>query len=348
MRSKPYMETRIPAEAADVRHVDQYLGVWAMVPDRLEQLMAHVRAMQSAGLVAHIEAARQHIGVDPEPEPLYEVDDGVAVIRAEGTVTKYGSSLSPFPGTVGLRQAVRAASNDSHVRATMIRTASPGGSVAGVSDLAAEVRRAAAVKPVAVHGEDMVASAAYWLGSGASRLSASSGTMVGSIGVYAVVSDLSALYAREGVRPIIVKSGKFKGAGVEGTEVDAEQIQTLQAEVDAVADHFIDDVARGRPLAKGQVRELADGRIHIAKAAQEMGLLDAVEDFDTAMKRLRAMAKPARSARSAGSKLAAATMHEGTGRRVGQSSLAASDLRGQPPRKIASRLPTSAVSSRAK
>jgi len=291
---------------SDAVRMEQYLGVWAMQPDRLEQMVAHVRGIN---LTAHIKQAQESMTAPGfESPPLFVKDGNVAVIQAEGTITKHGSSLSPFQGTVRMRQALRAAVHDDSIGGIMIAMDSPGGNVAGVTDLAAEVRRTAASKPVAVHAEDTMASAAYWFGVQATRVSASPGTAVGSIGVYAIIEDWSALYAESGVQPIIVKSGKFKGAGAKGVKIDDEQLDVLQADVDSVADLFIADVVKGTGLSASKVRALADGRVHLAAAARDLDLIDAVEDFDTAMRKLRSLARPSRSAKTAAARLKVATL----------------------------------------
>jgi ClpP class serine protease len=78
----------------------------------------------------------------------------------------------------------------------------------------------------------------------------------------------------------------MKGAGVPGTEITAEQIDHMQQVVDSLNEHFLAGVASGRKLDSGRVRELADGRVHIASRAQELGLVDSIGTLDAALAEL--------------------------------------------------------------
>ena len=84
----------------------------------------------------------------------------MALINLVGTMTKYGSSLSPNAGTVSLRRAVRGAATDRKVKAILRRIDSPAGAALGEDDLADDVRIASEMTPFTAFIEDMGASAA--------------------------------------------------------------------------------------------------------------------------------------------------------------------------------------------
>ena len=65
-------------------------------------------------------------------------------------------------------QAFREAVADDTVGAILIDIDSPGGSVYGTSELAAEILQARNSKPVCAIANSLAASAAYWIGSAAS------------------------------------------------------------------------------------------------------------------------------------------------------------------------------------
>jgi hypothetical protein len=122
----------------------------------------------------------------------------------------------------------------------------------------------------------MGTSAAYWLASQAQRIRANATALVGSIGVYLVTVDSSALAAGMGIKVILIRSGDLKGMGVPGAAISEEQIAAEQELIDGLADHFIAAVAAGRGMKETAVRELATGRCWLAAAAQENGLIDIV------------------------------------------------------------------------
>src|SRR5690606_9547065 len=127
-------------------------------------------------------------------------------------------------------------------------------------DVADDVFQANQTKPVVTLGEDLVASAAYYVGSQAGKFFATRSSLIGSIGVYAVLHDLSAMAAMDGVKVHVIKSAAFKGGGVPGTEITPEQLAEWQVVVDAFHRDFVQAVARGRRLSEPQARQLADGR----------------------------------------------------------------------------------------
>lgn len=255
--------------------------------------------MRGLALVGTAELLRAHeAAYSPAPGAPggYQVTEGgVAVIDVVGAMTKYGSSLSQMSfGTIGIRRAVRTAARSDDVRAIMLRIDSPGGTVAGTGDLADDVAEAAASKPVHAFIEDLGASAAYWVASQAGKVVANKGALVGSIGTYLVVDDLSGLYASKGIKTHVVRAGKFKGTGAAGSEVTHEELVELQRTVDAVNQDFLDGVARGRRLSMDAVLELADGRVHKGEEAKALGLIDGIGTFPAALAELEGKVTTAR------------------------------------------------------
>jgi signal peptide peptidase SppA len=261
---------------AQVPHIEQYAGVWAMEEQQFMRLAEYARGMDVA---QHIQAATA-IRAQKQEEPLYELTEGgVGVIRLNGAMTKYGSSLSGSQGTITTRRAVRSAARDESVKAIALLIDSPGGATAGTGDLADEVAAAAKVKPVVAYIEDLGASAAYWVASQASEIVANDTALVGSIGTYMVIDDWSGAYAQKGIKTHVIHAGQYKGAGVQGSDLTAEQIADFQRLVNEINDRFVRGVAKGRKMSMEQARELADGRMHIAGQAMTLGLVDRIASW---------------------------------------------------------------------
>jgi signal peptide peptidase SppA len=213
----------------------------------------------------------------------------VAIIDVAGPITKHLSFWSFLFGgasTEETKRAVRDAMADDQVSSLLLRVDSPGGHVAGVQDLADVLFEARATKRVYAHIEDLGASAAYWLASQAHRITANATAEIGSIGTLAVIEDWSEFAAQEGVTVHVVTSQgaeAHKGMGVPGTAITAAHLADIQRRVDAVNAHFLQSIARGRKLAMTRVRSLADGRMHDAAVAQDLGLIDGVMSFEAAL-----------------------------------------------------------------
>jgi len=213
--------------------------------------------------------------------------DGVAVVPIMGPMMK-GSSKYPHANTIDARRAVRAAVRDEAVGAILLHIDSPGGGgmVAGTAELADDVRRAGEQKPVVAYGEDLLASAAYWVASQARSISANKTAEVGSIGTVAVVEDTSGAAAMEGVTVHVVSTGAYKGAFSDGAPVTAQHLEYLAERVAELNGHFLGAVTAGRGLSGTALEAVSDGRVWGANTAKELGLVDAVEPLDAVIGRL--------------------------------------------------------------
>lgn len=219
-------------------------------------------------------------------EVLFMVEDGIATIPINGPIMKGDSK---FGGTNSLRtrRAVRQAAGDASIKGIMLLVDSPGGTAAGTGELANDIRLARKAKPVFAHGEDLIASAAFWIAGQAEFVSANETAEVGSIGTVAVVEDSSGAAEMEGIKVHVISTGEFKGAFAPGVPIPEEHLAMLQERVDDLNGHFLKAVAAGRRMPIADVRKIADGRVHIASKAKALGLIDAVMTVDQAMAGLR-------------------------------------------------------------
>lgn len=273
-----------------VPHLSQWCGPWAMLPDQVMIMSEMIRGMD---ITAHLASAdieaRSRRDDDDESYGFYtELIEGIAHVRASGPLMKHMSSFSSSTSTVLMRRDIRKAAADPNVRGILLSLDSPGGTVAGTRELAQEVAAAAAVKPVHGFAEDMAASAAYWVISQTARLSSNATALVGSIGTYTVIHDLSAMAAQQGIKVHVVRAGDYKGAGTPGTEVTPAQIAEMQRTIDALNAHFLQGVETGRKMTSEMVKLLNDGRVHVGSAALDLKLIDAVGTYDDAVSALQA------------------------------------------------------------
>lgn len=268
----------------DFGRMADWFGVWSIEEAAGRALFEHV---QRTDLKLHVQ---QTLSAAPISEatglPLYIVDQGVALIELSGTIMKHASSFGGA-STVEARRALRAALNDQSVSAIMLLIDSPGGTVSGTGDLADDVHAANQKKPVYAYIEDLGASAAYQIASQADKVFVNASGAVGSIGVFSVVRDLSGMAEEMRIKVHVIKAGEFKAIGVPGTPITDQQLAEMQRTVNAYYGAFVDAVARGRRMDRAKVEALADGRVHIGKAAVELGLADAVATFDQALADLR-------------------------------------------------------------
>jgi len=260
---------------------------WAMEPQILSRLsqviLRHAEGVKlDAAEIAAIVAARADAG-QTKTDPWRR--GNTAILPITGILVKHsylvnGESQPRGTATLAARQRLDAAVADETVEGIVMLIDSPGGSVAGIADLAGAIRAADAVKPVVAMIEDVGASAAYWLASQARSVHANATAMVGSIGVYTVMMDDSRWADQKGLRFDLIKAGRHKGIGAIGQQITHEDRTVVQDEIDALYEEFIRCVAAGRGMAPDAVRELADGRVHIGAAAVELGLVDSITTLD--------------------------------------------------------------------
>lgn len=273
----------IPAFA----RVTDYVGPWAMEETAINALLSHAKGID----------LRQHVAESlamPKTELRSAAEmlpDGkgksVAVLRVEGTLMKAGSSLGGT-GTVQMRRDIRKAAADGDVSAIMLVIDSPGGTVAGTDDLAAEVKAATKRKPVMAYVQDLCASAAYWVASQADKIVANSNTaMIGSIGTFMTAYDMSKKAETEGVEALVFATGSLKGAGAApGSPISEEQRAHFQGIVNESQKTFDAAVKSGRGMSDKQLSTVRSGGVFHAQEALKNGLIDDIQPFESAFAEL--------------------------------------------------------------
>jgi signal peptide peptidase SppA len=185
--------------------------------------------------------------------------------------------------TAEITAMVKLAAADDTVKNTLLYIDSPGGEVDGVAELGDTILAARAAKPVVAYADDTAASAAYWAAAQANKLYLDRLGAVGSIGVFAVLYDLSGMYEAMGVKTILLTTGAHKGVGAEGTTITPEQQAEFQRVVDLYYQAFTQAVAAGRGLSAAAVSAVADGRMFFGGDAVKAGLADRVQTLDTTL-----------------------------------------------------------------
>lgn len=229
-------------------------------------------------------------------DPGYDVHDGVAVIPVRGFLVQRLGSLRPWgdyvTGYDGIRQSLLNAVSDSSIRAIAFDINSPGGTTAGVFDLADTVREARASKPIWSILSESAYSAAYLIASQTSRIVVPRTGGAGSIGIIAMLFDISEALAKDGIKPIIMHYGKHKAditkAQLEGAKPGL--LAELQQRIDMLGEMFVEAVAVGRRMDPDAIRA-TEARSYTAQDAVTVGLADTVQSPAAAMRDLIAKIK---------------------------------------------------------
>jgi signal peptide peptidase SppA len=260
-----------------------YNQPWCILPE-MHRTLCEIVADHVSG-DAHKSGGRAFLFDAPPAakKDKYRNEDGVAVIDIEGVIAGKVSSIEKSSGVtdmMDLQASIRAAMDDSDVDGILLNIDSPGGTVGRLQETADMIRAAREVKPVVAYTPELMASAAYWLGSQATAIYASPTAEVGSIGVYQAVLDVSRAYQNAGVDVELFKTGAYKGAGYPGTKLSDEVRTKLQADVDRIFAWFSEAVDVGRGVLISPIYK--QGQTMFAEEALAAGLIDAVGTYEDA------------------------------------------------------------------
>lgn len=267
--------------------VDLLTSPWAILPDSLREIQ-QIYAVHMKGEKIDIAAVEARVGhkLANEPQQYTVRDGGIAVLGIDGPIAPKANLFTQISGGASaqlLTRQVEAAMADSRVKGLVLAIDSPGGSVFGTPELAAAVRRAGQIKPVATVSEATIASAAYWVGSAANALYLSGPTVeAGSIGVYA---RMRLSEAQAGTVEFV--RGKYKRGGINGEAPSAEYMADFENKLDHLYSVFVEAVADQRGATVDTVLEtMADGRVFIGQRAIDAGLADGFATVDELVERM--------------------------------------------------------------
>lgn len=271
-------------------HIIGYVAstVWALAPEKWHELMG-VLAFRAAGHEFTPDEIKARIG-DGAARQAPGQSGAVAVIPIRGVIANRMSGMEDSSGgtsTEAIGAMLARVASDESIRTIVYDIDSPGGTVPGVQELAAKMFALRGVKRQIAQVNDTAASAAYWLASQADQIvSIPSGT-VGSIGVFAAHEDLSAALEKAGIKVSLISAGKYKTAGNPFEPLSDEERGILQARVDDAYGQFVKDVARGRGVSPGDVRNgYGQGRALSAADAKAAGMVDRIATMEETLARL--------------------------------------------------------------
>lgn len=282
--------SRLQSPDASHLNIEQYLGLW-MIEEAA--FMQQWNMLVSMDLLAHVRSGSPNQAATTQKMTVG--DDGILRIEIRGTMTKQGSSMSSAGSTVRVRQEIRRAKNDSNVGGVLLVFESPGGTVAGTPELANDIWELSQLKPTVSLAEDLMASAAMYAGSQARKVFANvESAIVGSIGTYVGLYDFTTLAAKEGWKPVVIKTGDLKAAGFPGTEITDEQKAMWHAVISEAQTGFSGGIQRARKPTAAAMKEMERGGVFSATAAIGLGLIDGIRSESAAVAELRAMISPKR------------------------------------------------------
>lgn len=231
--------------------------------------------------------------------------DKIVVVPIEGIITSRAGDHGPYNMVEIVKEQLERAENDDDVKAVVLRVDSPGGEVLASDDIANEIRRFQddSSKPVVVSMGSLAASGGYYVAAPCEWIVANELTITGSIGVIMHGFNYRGLMNKIGLKPEVYKSGKFKdmlSGDREPEQISPEEREMVQKLIDETYGKFKQVVGDGRKAAHDVNKDgralvknwadFADGRVFSGKEAKELGFVDELGGFQTAVDRAEKLA----------------------------------------------------------
>ena len=208
-----------------------------------------------------------------EGNSLFVVGDRVGIVNIEGMIDESRTIISQ----------ISRFKKDKGVKAIVLRIDSPGGAVGPSQEIYEEVEKVRDKKKVVVSMGSIATSGSYYIACAADQIIANPGTITGSIGVVMEYTDVEELMGKIGFKNVIIKSGEYKDVMSSYRRITSRERDMLQGVVDNVHNQFVEAIAKGRKLRKGEVASIADGRLFSGEQAKALGLVDALGNLQDAI-----------------------------------------------------------------
>lgn len=261
--------------------------LWALRDDKLHAILDFLHA-QAAGEKFSAQEIEARIDRQTERQ-VARTEGNVAVLPLHGVIANRMSMFDDISGGISSERFGRnfqAAVRDSSVKAIIIDGNTPGGAVSGTAELSSMIYSARGTKPIVCHVNATLASAGFWIGSAADEIVVTPTGMVGSVGILAVVDDISGALDKAGVKKQVFKAGDFKGDGLPFSAMSEEAQARLQASVEKAYDLFVEDLARNRGVSAKKVREdFGKGAMVDATDALRLGMVDRIGTLEETLQR---------------------------------------------------------------
>ena len=268
--------------------------VWAIDAPKGRAILELLRIRATGRRIPAAEIRRVKAEAKHATGPALAAGGAIAIVPVYGVIAPRMNLMTEMSGGISaedLGRTLTTIAADPSVSSIVLDIDSPGGAATGIPELATKIRAAAAKKRVVAVTNHLAASAAYWLASQATELVSTPSGEVGSIGVYMVHFDESAAYTDAGIRPTIVRAGKYKAEGNPFEPLGEDAGAEMQRVVNEWHSRFLGDVAAGRATTRENVRaNFGRGRTVSSSQALRAGMIDRIATLDDVVSDLRTRA----------------------------------------------------------
>ena len=171
-----------------------------------------------------------------------------------------------------------------NIKSVILYVNSGGGSAFASDLIARELELLNKEKPLIAYMSDVCASGGYYISMPADTLIASSGSIVGSIGVFGLFPEMSGLLNDKlRITTDQIKTNKNIGEIDPFKPLEEDEKKLVQRGINQIYTDFLSIVADGRSMSINQVDNLARGRVYYGNEGKELNLIDIVGEFNDAI-----------------------------------------------------------------
>ncbi len=193
-----------------------------------------------------------------------------------------------LPGTTvaDVKEKLKRAADDSHVRAVVLRVSSPGGEVSASDTIFHEVMRfrKETGRPVVAAVVGMAASGGYYASLGADRIVIEPTAITGSVGATMTYVNVEGLFGKIGLKSEHIQSGALKDIASPTRPMTPEERKILQDLINTMFQRFLELVHERRPdMTQADLAAVSDGRILTSQQALDLHLVDRIGYLEDAL-----------------------------------------------------------------
>ncbi|WP_044212982.1 signal peptide peptidase SppA [Flammeovirga sp. OC4] len=253
--------------------------------DEAEAHIAEMLEVEKSSDVSFIKYNKYKKAFDARGRDL-DKEGKVVVLAAEGDII-YGKSEGGNKAitNVDLVKEINKLADDESVDAVVLRVNSPGGSALSSDLIWRAVQNLKKKKPVVASMSTYAASGGYYISMGCDKIVAYPNTITGSIGIFGLMFNPSELLNKKlGIKTYAVSTGEFSNFQSPLDDFTKEDFAIIQQSVEEGYKTFTEKAAEGRHMNIDDLLKVAQGRVWTGVQAKQVGLVDELGGYDTAIK----------------------------------------------------------------
>ena len=206
----------------------------------------------------------------------------IAVLYAIGTILPGSGDDGIYSESI--IKEIKKIKKSKNIKSVVLYVNSGGGSAFASDLIARELKLLNEEKPLIAYMSDVCASGGYYISMPADTLIASSGSIIGSIGVFGIFPEMSGLLNNKlKITTDQIRTNKNIGEIDPFRPLEEDEKNLIQRGVNQIYTDFLSIVADGRSMSTDKVDKLARGKVYYGKEGKELDLIDIVGDFNDAI-----------------------------------------------------------------